>query len=131
MKFSADNLGSRCKWLFLVIGGVWLLTVIPARQFFGMEGLEAVTVSALSCLPAGCLTFWFASRFTQPRMQAFSVLFGTMLRGLFALLGAIVMHFLLDLPYQNYLIWLAVFYLVSLGLETALMMKPPTRASAA
>ena len=128
MKFSADNLGGRCKWLSLALGGVWLLAFIPARYFFGISGIEAVSVSAVSCLLPGWLTFWCASRLTQPRMQAFSVLFGTVLRALFAVIGVVVMQFLLGLPYENYLIWLGLFYLFSLALETALLMKPPGRA---
>jgi hypothetical protein len=61
-------------------------------------------------------------------MQAFAVLFGTIIRGVFALVGVAVMHFVLGLAYENYLIWLAVFYLVALALETALMIGPTGKA---
>ncbi len=112
------------------MGGAWILTFGPARHFFGISGIEAVSVSAASCLLPGWLTFWCASRFKQPRMQALSVLFGTALRVFFALVGVVVMQFLLGLPYENYLIWLGIFYLVALAVETALMIESPRNAKA-
>lgn len=122
MSIRTDTLGGRCTWLALAMGGLWLLTVVPARHLFGGGGVEATIVSALACLFAGWLTFWLATRLAQPRMQAFGVLLGTIIRGIFALLAAFVMQFVLELPYENYLIWLAIFYLASLGVETALLL---------
>jgi hypothetical protein len=128
MQIRTDTLGRRCQWLGAGIGALWLLTVLPARHFFGTAGIEAAAVSAVCCLLAGCVTFLFAARFTQPRMQAFAVLFGTAVRGVFALAGALLMQFVLGLVHENYLIWLGVFYLVALALETALMLGPPGNA---
>ena len=126
MAFRTDSLAHRCKWLTLAIAGLWLVAVLPARHFFGIAGIEAASVSAISCLLGGCLTFWFVSRLTQPQMQAFAVLLGTGIRGIFALVAALVMQFSLELPHENYLIWLGLFYLVSLALETVLMVTPTT-----
>jgi len=122
MNLQAHTLGSRCKWLALALSTLWLLAVIPARHFFGSAGIAASAISALFCLLAGCLTFWLAARLAQPRMQAFGVLVGTIVRGVFALIAAFIMQFLLGLPYENYLIWLGLFYLVALGVETALLL---------
>src|SRR6266478_1414412 len=95
MQIRTDSLASRCIWLTLVIGGLWLLAIAPAQHYFGAPGVEAAAVSAVSCLLGGYLTFWLAARFTQPRIQAFAILFGTGIRGVFALLGALVMEILL------------------------------------
>lgn len=121
MSFRADTPGGRTCWLALGATGLWLVTVVPAHYCFGLSGVEAVTVSAACCLAAGWLTFWLTARLLQPRMQVFGVLLGTGIRGLFALLAAFVMQMVLGLPYQNYLIWLGLFYLATLALETALM----------
>jgi hypothetical protein len=128
MQLRTQTLGSRCTWLALGIAALWLLAAAPAHYYFGTAGIKATAVSAVSCLLAGWVTFWITNRLKQPRMQAFAVLIGTGIRGIFALAGAIVMDGLLDLPHQNYLIWLGLFYLFSLALETALLMKPPGRA---
>lgn len=124
MHFHADTLASRCRWLALVLGGLWVLAVFPARHFFGAAGVVASSVSAASCLFAGWLTFWLALRLSRPRMQAFGVLGGTIVRGVFAFVAAFFMQFLLGIPYENYLIWLGLFYLASLAAETALLLGP-------
>jgi hypothetical protein len=128
MQFRTLTLGSRCTLLALAITALWLLVVLPAQRYFGMAGVEASGVSAVSCLLGGWVTFWLTTRLTQPRMQAVAVLFGTGIRGVFALAGAIVMDGLLGLAPANYLIWLGLFYLVSLALETVLLMKPTGEA---
>ncbi len=119
--FRADTPGSRSRWLALGTAGLWLVAVVPAHYFFGAAGIEAASVSALCCLVAGWLTFSLAARLSEPRMQVFGALLGTIIRGLFALLAAFVMQIVLGLPYQDYLIWLGLFYLATLALETALM----------
>ena len=129
MQFQAGALRSRCLKLVLAIGGLWLLAVMPARYFWGTDGVEAATVSAVCCLAGGCLTFWFTARVSQPRVQAFAVLLATAFRGVCALVGAVVMQVFMGLPPETYLIWLVVFYLVSLALETAMLMGPRTSSS--
>ena len=130
MQLQTDTLRQRCQWLGLAIGGAWLLSVLPARLFFGTAGIEASAVSAACCLLAGWLTFLFVAQVRQPRLQAFAVLLGTLVRGVFALLEALVMQYLLGLRFENYLIWLSVFYLVALALETAFLLRSPTRTNA-
>jgi hypothetical protein len=76
------------------------------------------------------LTFLFVARVRRPQLQAFAVLLGTVIRGVFALLGALVMQFLLGLSFENYLIWLSIFYLVALALETVFLTRPATSTSA-
>jgi hypothetical protein len=128
MNFRAHTLASRCKWLALALGGLWLLSLVPARYFFGGAGIEASAVSALCCLFAGWLTFWLAARLTQPRRQAFGVLFGTVIRGGFAVIAVLVMQYALGLRYENYLVWLAIFYFAALAFETRLLLGTNTGA---
>jgi hypothetical protein len=110
---------------------LWLLAAVPARYFFGTAGIAASSVSAATCLVGGWVTFWFAAHAKGARLQAFAVLSGTLIRGSFALAGALVMQFLLGLAQENYLIWLGLFYLTSLALETVMMLGSPAGTKAA
>jgi hypothetical protein len=130
MQIRTETLPLRCWRLALAIGGLWLLAVIPARSFFGAGSVEAATVSAVCCLTGGCLAFWFAARLSRPRLQTFAVLIATAFRGFCALIGAIVMQVFMELPPETYLIWLGFFYLVSLALETAMMLGPRASSGA-
>jgi hypothetical protein len=127
MLFRAQTFESRCLWLAGAEVAAWLLTLAPGSYFFGIEGVLAATVSALACLLAGIATFWLVARMTEPRVQPFAALFGTVIRGSFAALAALAMQFLLGLAYQNYLIWLAIFYLLSLVVETVLLTGDSTK----
>jgi hypothetical protein len=98
------------------------LAVVPAWFVLGTAGVEAASVSAVCCLAGGCLTFWFTARVSRPRVQAFAVLWASAFRGFCALVGAIVMQVFMGIPSETYLIWLGLFYLVSLALETAMML---------
>ena len=123
MQFCPDTCGGRCRWLLTAIAALWLLAILPANYFFGVPGIVAASISAASCLAGGCLTFWLVEYVSRPRHQAFAALLGTAIRGLAALIGLVVMQFFLELPKENYLIWLGLFYLLSLALETILMTK--------
>jgi hypothetical protein len=124
MPIRADSLGSRCLWLGLALGGLWLASLLPAQAYFGSAGIEALSISAATCLAAGCLVFWVVSRKASPRTQAFAVLLGTLVRGALALVAVGAMQFVLKLSASNYLIWLSLFYLASLAIETALLVRP-------
>ena len=128
MQFCLDTFGGRCRMLAVVICALWLLATGPAWHYFGNPGIQAATISAVCCLFAGIVTFRFA-RGRQPRMDAFAVLWGTAFRGVFALLGVFVMQVPLSIAAENYLIWLGLFYLASLALETALLLRPEPQFS--
>src|SRR5260221_13762015 len=112
MQLRTESFGDRCILLVVALAALWILTIAPAYPFFAVGGIKAATVSAVCCLLAGCLTFWLAARVSQPRNQAYIVLLGTAIRAIFALIGALVMQFLLGLSVANYLVWLGLFYLV-------------------
>lgn len=124
MQLRIDTLGSRCKWLALALGGLWFIAIGPAHHFSGLSGIEAATVSAVCCFLAGCLTFWLSARVSRPRIQVFAGLLGTGIRALFAVIGALLMQFVLRLPLKDYMVWLGLFYMVSLGVETVLLLSP-------
>ena len=128
MQFRTNTCAGRSLWLLTAITGLWLLAVFPARYFFGVPGIEAATIAAVSCLAGGCLTFWLVGSASRPRYQALAVLLGTGIRGMAALIGAVVMQFILEFEKANYLTWLGLFYLISLALETILMTRPQAGA---
>lgn len=123
MQLRIDTLRIRCKWLALALGGLWFVAIGPAYHFSGLSGVEAATVSAACCFLAGCLTFWLSARVSRPRIQVFAGLLGTGIRALLAATGALLMQFVLRLPPKDYLVWLGLFYLVSLGVETFLLLS--------
>jgi hypothetical protein len=108
-----------------VCGVGWILSLLPAYLLFGMDGMIATTVSSLSCLAAGAATFYLVGLFVQTRMQAYGVLAGTLVRSVFALVAAIVMQFCFGLAPDNYFVWLGLFYLLALALETVVLMHVP------
>jgi hypothetical protein len=123
MEFKVDTTVNRCKWLSLALTALWLPVCGAAFHFYGTAGVVAATVSAVCCLVAGCITFWTVSGASQSRLQAFAVLIGTLIRGAFALVAVGIMQFLLGLTLENYLVWLSLFYLFSLAMETGLLVR--------
>lgn len=122
MRIQSDTVSGRCLRLGGALAGVWLLALAPSFGWFGLDGIIAVTVSALACLVPGCLVFRLVAGVAPPVAQTRAVLLGTGLRIVFGLLGAILMHEILGLGVRNYVIWLTVFYLVALLVETYLIM---------
>ncbi|MBI3862322.1 MAG: hypothetical protein HY290_10550 [Planctomycetia bacterium] len=123
MDFKIDTAAGRCKWLCLIVVGLWVPSAAAAMHFYGSAGVQATLVSAICCLAAGCLTFRVVEGAPGTRVQAFAVLIGTLIRGGFALAAVAIMQLLLNLTYDNYLIWLALFYLISLTVETLLLVR--------
>jgi hypothetical protein len=115
--------------LFLV-GGVlafWLLVALPMRAFGGGDAVVAATlILALLCLVPAALTLFVADRALggPPEQRLLVVFGGTGFRMLFVLAGGWFLRsqvpFLRDQP--GYWLWLVVFYLVTLGLEVALLL---------
>ena len=112
----------------LLAGGVtsWLLLAYPA-QLLGGEAM--VVLSAVACLlclvPAAATLVWsqWALQST-PEQQLLAVLGGTGVRMVFVV-GAGIAIFLLSEYFHRtgFLIWVVVFYLITLALEIGLLLK--------
>ncbi|MBS0263461.1 MAG: hypothetical protein JSS02_16085 [Planctomycetes bacterium] len=125
-KFLPETFRGRCGLLTVVCGAVWLLSLWPAYLLFGRAGIVATSTSALASLASGLLTFYVVSRIERPRMQAFGVLAGTFVRSAGALVAALGMHLGLNLAPDNYVVWLGLFYIITLALETIVLVNGPT-----
>lgn len=122
-RFRPQTCEGRCLALTGVSVVLLALQMPIASWLFGESGILAAGISCVSCLLPGCLLFVLASRCESAVDQVNCVLLGTLVRGGFCVVGAVVMEGLLHISRENYLIWLTVFYLVLLGCETALLLQ--------
>ncbi len=113
----------------LLVGGtagLWLAAAYPAYQLGGEEGLVQSAVAALLCLLPMMGTLVWAGRALRggrPEQALLAVMGGTGLRLLFVIGVAVALY--LAAPYfhsRGFLIWVVVFYLVTLALEMALLL---------
>ena len=118
---------SSCGFLTVVTVGMWLLLAAPAWFLSGAHGLEGLTFAAVLCLLPGWLVFLMASRYRVAKMQATVILMGSVFRILIVLLGSLLIRSIrTHLGFREFLVWVIVFYLVALGVETFLLVKQST-----
>ncbi|MCY2962961.1 MAG: hypothetical protein NT069_04785, partial [Planctomycetota bacterium] len=89
---------------------VALVAAPIANSIFGRSGILAVGIACVSCLLPGCVLFVLARRWTHGSAQLNLMLVGMALRGVCCVLAGVAMEFPLQIPRDNYLIWLCVFY---------------------
>ena len=112
------------------LAGLWLLLSAPAWWIAGWAGLEGLTIAAVLCLVPGWLVFLLASGYGFANFQAVAVLGGMTLRMLFVLAGTlIVLSTRSHLRLKEFVIWLLVFYLAALAVETGIVLKGRTQSS--
>jgi hypothetical protein len=115
------------KSLALLVGGtaaLWLLAAYPAHLLGGETGLVYSGAAALLCLVPTTLTLFWCQWALKgpPEQQLLAVMGGTVVR-LLAVLGAAVALYL-NVPYlnsQGFMLWVIVFYLITLTLEVSLL----------
>ena len=107
---------------------LWVLLLIPAWSLAGVPGLEGLSYAAVLCLVPGWLTIWMSRHVGAPsQLTALLVLAGTAFRLLFVLCGTLLVRATRSqLGFREFLVWLIVFYLVTLLVETLLILKPAT-----
>ena len=92
----------------------------------GTNGLEGLTYSALLCLLPGWLVFFLGSRYRVANTQAAVILLATTIRLLFVLIGVLLIQSVRsDLRFREFLVWVIVFYLATLLVETLMLIKQP------
>lgn len=111
----------RGLWLAAGVAAIWLLLVGPAYWLAGVAGVEGLSIAAVLCLLPGWLVFALGTLYGVANNQAMIVLSGTVLRMLSVLFGALaVREFRPDLQFREFFVWLLVFYMATLLLETLL-----------
>jgi hypothetical protein len=115
---------ARCGWLTAVTALLWLALLAPAWFVAGRDGLVGLCFAAVLCLVPGWVVFWMAARFGAAGGQVPLVILGGMvLRMMFVLLGmVIVQSFDERLGRREFVIWLAVFYVCMLAVETLMVL---------
>jgi len=110
--------------------GLWLLSAWPAWSLAGRTGLEGLTLAAGLCLVPGWLAFFLSARYRVAKSQVQVVLLATTMRMLFVAVGTLAARQLRpDLRLREFLVWVIVFYLATLAIETALLLKQPSSST--
>lgn len=113
--------------LGILIGGgfaAWALAYVPARQLGGEQAVAYSLAALLICLVPNIVTLLWAqkswARFPERRMVI--IVAGTGMRFAFVLgAGLILYHGWPYFQQTSFWLWLVGFYVVMLGLETALV----------
>jgi hypothetical protein len=106
---------------FLLAGPAWLVAEI--------KGLIGLGVSALLCTVPGCLVVVF--RELAGKSQATLILAAGGLRMFFVLLGALAAKFVVSgYGLKEFFIWLILFYLFTLALETKSLLSVNSESGA-
>ena len=113
----------------LVLGTLsfWLLAGAVGLRWKGPDDVLPSIPAGLLCLLPAMLTLWWSARAaaqSAPETLLVAFLGGTMLRMAIALGGALALYFLVDeLRRPAFWVWVALFYLFTLGLETSLALR--------
>lgn len=111
-------------WLGLSIFVVALALWIPIGSQFGSVGVEGLLAAAILCLAPGCVVLVIPVVWRQSRVVGLAALAGGVLRLVFVLAGLVVVVTLRpDVPPMLFGGCVVVFYLVSLGVETWLIVR--------
>ena len=96
-----------------------LVLWIPISRRFGEVGVEGLVTAAVLCLAPGLVLLVIQSVWSAGGLAGFGALAGGVIRTLFALVGFLaIRRFHPEMPLVMFGSLLSVFYLVSLGVET-------------
>jgi hypothetical protein len=115
------------KKLASLAGGtllLWGLLIYPGWRLWG-DAVWAQSLSALGlCLIPAMAALAWAQRNATPEMQLVAVLGGSGIRLACALGGGLLLHTTLPQTFTNiFWLWLALFYMFILALETILVVR--------
>lgn len=112
--------GRLCLRLAVATAGLWVILLLPAWLLAGWNGIQGMTISAGLCVVPGWVVFFAGPRYVAPgSLSVFLALGGTGLRMVFVLVGMLgVRAALPELGFREFTLWLLVFYLATLVIET-------------
>jgi len=103
----------------------WFLIAWPAHLLAGNWGLVGSSVSAILCVVPGWITLIVSGHRNGPTAAVFVALRGMVLRLVFVLGVGMGLYLGIDgFTPRSLLVWLVVFYCITLALETALVIGP-------
>lgn len=117
---------SRSVWLLAAAGILWAALLGPAWLVAGSNGLIGVSCAAVLCVIPGWIVFWMAAAYGAAGGQVpLVILGGTTLRLIFVLLGMVIVQTVWQqMGFREFVVWLLVFYLSTLAVETFLVLLP-------
>lgn len=117
----------RSLLLLAAVAGLWLLSVWPANRIAGRDGLVGLSVAAVLCFVPGLVVFGLAGNVAPGSPKAATmVLVGSGLRMAAVLAGVLVIReYWPRFGFREFLVWVLIFYLGTLALETLLLLKRP------
>ena len=96
----------------------------PAYFVAATDGLIGVSIAAGLCLVPGLLVLGLSTMLGASGSPAGAILSGNVLRMLFVLVGSLVVRsFLPTLRIREFIVWLLVFYLATLLIETLFILR--------
>jgi hypothetical protein len=115
---------ARCGWLLAATVVLWLALAGPAWFVAGRDGMIGLTTAAVLCLVPGWTVFGLAASFGSSGSQVpLVILGGTVLRMVFVLLGLVIVQTVNPrLGFREFIVWLLVYYLCLLAVETCLVL---------
>jgi hypothetical protein len=112
------------SWLTAAVAGLWLLSAFPAWSLAGLTGVRGLSCAALLCLVPGWLVILLGGSYRVASTPTFMILAATLLRMFFVLVGALIVRFSFPgLRFQEFALWLILFYLLTLFVETIQAVK--------
>lgn len=102
--------------------GLWLLLVGPAWILVGVNGVVGLTVSAALCLMPGCVVLVWKAYLAPSLDLVFLVSTGVRF-GLLAASALVVKVIAPEFGLREFYIWLVLFYLFALAIETWLVLR--------
>jgi hypothetical protein len=109
----------------IAMTGLWAALAYPAWRLGGPESFLACSVSALLCTIPACINLLWGARFSllKPTERFRWMLWAKMVRLVFVLGGGFALYQLVpQLEKLSFWIWVLVFYLPALTLETMLLL---------
>ncbi|MBL8848788.1 MAG: hypothetical protein JNG89_03860 [Planctomycetaceae bacterium] len=118
---------TRVRHLIAVTAALWLLAALPAWLIADRGGLEGLTYALLLCLAPGVIALRYVAADGGPNQALAALVVGMGLRMAFVLAGTLVLRFLRpDLGPSAFHVWVIVGYLVTLAVETRLLLAGMT-----
>jgi hypothetical protein len=117
--------GSRIVVFTACVVAMWVLAAGPAYYLAGRWGLLGSGVAAVLCMVPGWITLYVSQRLSGSSAALFAALGGMALRLVFVLGFGAGAYLAIDgFTSRSLLVWLVVFYGMTLALETALVVGP-------
>ena len=115
--------------LTAITAAAWAVAAGLAFAFSGPRGLEAVTWAAAVCLIPGWLVFALQGQYGTAAPLA-ALLFGVLGRMAVVLSAALAVKAVRpELEMKSFGLWLGAFYVLTLAVETKLLLTPPRRGT--